>query len=131
MQAAQAKVPTSPYEAIGGADTIRAIVERFYDLMESDPAYEKLRGLHAPDLGPMRKSLAGFLIAWSGGPRTWFEERPGACVMSAHRDVDVDVEVRDQWVHAMERAAQDHLDPRFAEAMMEALGRMASAMVQQ
>lgn len=128
-QAAQAKISNIPYDIIGGSEAVRAMVDRFYDLMESDPAYTELRAMHAPDLGPMRKSLTDFLIAWSGGPRTWFEERPGACVMSAHRSLPIEVAHRDQWVHAMRRAADEHLDPRLAASMMDALGRMADAMV--
>ena len=48
------------------------------DLMEADPAYETLRALHAADLSPMRDSLSDFLMAWLGGPRDWFVQRPGA-----------------------------------------------------
>ena len=59
---------TTAYETIGGASAVRAFVDRFYDLMEGEPAYAALRALHAPDLGPMRESLAGFLTAWLGGP---------------------------------------------------------------
>ena len=114
---------------IGGAVTIQAIVKRFYDLMESDPAYAQLRALHAPDLGPMRESLTDFLIAWSGGPRHWFERRPGACVMSAHRNVAVDAATRDQWVDAMHRAIDENLEPGIGAAMIDALGRMATAMI--
>jgi len=114
---------------IGGADVIRAIVSRFYDLMESDPAYAQLRAMHAPDLRPMRASLADFLIAWSGGPRDWFEKRPGACIMSAHAKLAIEESVSEQWIDAMDRAVQEHLEPRFARSMIEALGHVARAMV--
>ena len=130
QEAVQAKVPTTPYELIGGADVVHAIVNRFYDLVDSDPAYAELRAMHAPDLGPMRVSLADFLIAWSGGPRHWFEQRPGRCVMSAHAKFPIGVSASDQWIDAMRRAVDEHLDPRFAGSMMEALGHMARAMIQ-
>ena len=125
----KAKVPTTPYEMIGGADVIRALVNRFYDLVDSDPSYAQLRAMHAPDLGPMRESLADFLIAWSGGPRDWFVKRPGACVMSAHAKFPIDNAVSDQWVDAMRRAVDEHLEPRFAGSMIDALGHMARAMI--
>ena len=35
----------SPYEQIGAADGIARVVGRFYDLMETDPAYAALRAL--------------------------------------------------------------------------------------
>ena len=66
--------PATPYDRIGGREVLRAIVNRFYDLMDEDPAYAGLRAMHAEDLAPMRQSLTGFLTGWSGGPRDWFAE---------------------------------------------------------
>ncbi len=128
--AADAKpAPKTPFDRIGGKDVIRTMVDRFYDLMDSDPAYAQLRALHAPDLAPMRESLTGFLTAWMGGPRDWFTERPGACVMSAHKPIAIDATVSDQWVDAMRRAAEDVLDDsEFVAAMSDAFKGMAEGM---
>ena len=41
--------PPSPYERIGGREVLQRIVDRFYDLMDSDPSYAALRAMHAPD----------------------------------------------------------------------------------
>ena len=46
--------PTSPFERVGGHPAMRAITDRFYDLMEQDPAYAELRTMHAADLAPGR-----------------------------------------------------------------------------
>ncbi len=64
---------------------MQAIVDRFYDLMDNDPAYAELRAMHAPDLTRMRGELARFLAGWAGGPRDWFEDNPGRCMMSVHK----------------------------------------------
>ena len=61
--ASQVQQQATPFDLIGGHPAIQRIVERFYDLMEQDPAYAELRALHAPDLSPMRRSLALFLAA--------------------------------------------------------------------
>lgn len=98
---------TTPYEQIGGQSAIAAVVERFYDLMESDPAYAELRAIHANDLAPMRKSLAGFLAGWAGGPRNWFDDNPGKCMMSMHAGFLITAETARQWVEAMGRAFAD------------------------
>jgi hemoglobin len=121
---------TTPYELIGGAAPVRAIVDRFYDLMDSDPAYAELRAMHAPDLTPMRESLAGFLNAWMGGPRTWFEQKQG-CIMSIHSPLAIGKSVAEQWASAMTRAieASDLPNRELADAMAQTLGRMASGMV--
>lgn len=108
---------------------VRQIVDLFYDIME-EPAYARLRELHARDLTPMRKSLAGFLTAWMGGPGDWFKEHPGVCMMSAHKIVPIDGETAGQWEDAMRRAialspVQSELGPKLADA----LGGMAQKMI--
>ncbi len=119
----------TPFKVIGGEPTVRRIVGRFYDLMESDPAYAELRGLHGVDLEPMRASLAGFLSGWLGGPRTWFEANPGRCMMSMHASVPVTADSAAQWTHAMARALQDAgLDPLMAKLINQAFANMARNM---
>lgn len=119
----------SPFARVGGAEGVRRIVDRFYDLMENDPAYAALRAMHADDLAPMRESLAGFLTAWLGGPRDWFAQHPGTCIMSAHAHFPITPETAGQWIDAMRRAMVDTgVDPDLAGAMEEAMTRMAGAM---
>lgn len=127
---AETKAPTTPYEALGGAPVITRIVNRFYDLMESEEDYGELRAMHAADLGPMRQSLAGWLSAWAGGPKDWFEQNPGKCVMSAHRGLGVSKETAKQWVHAMQRAISECVpDNRdLGQMMSERLSMMARSM---
>lgn len=125
--AVQAEETPTAYALMGGQPTIAAVVNRFYDLMEEDPAYARLRALHAPDLGPMRESLTGFLVGWTGGPRDWFAK--GGCVMSAHKPFAIDAELRDQWVHAMTRAITEQDIPNaMGDMFAQALGRMADGM---
>ena len=79
----------------------------------------------------MRHSLTGWLCAWAGGPRDWFDENPGKCMMSAHRDLGVSRETAGQWSDAMARAIADcGPDNRELGRMMaERLDMMAQAMV--
>jgi hemoglobin len=119
----------TPYARLG-ADRVAAIVDRFYGLMESDPAYAALRAMHAADLAPMRTSLTGFLAAWLGGPRDWFSERPGTCVMSLHGAMPITPALGEQWIAAMDHAiaAEPGIAPDFAATLSTALGRVARAM---
>lgn len=134
-QTAQAETPTepklrqSPYDQIGGGPVVRAMVDRFYDLMDQDPDYAELRAMHAPDLTRMRDSLTGFLTAWLGGPRDWFIERPGACVMSAHSALSINAKVAGQWTAAMNRAMKDGgVADDLVTLIGDAFARMAQGM---
>ena len=121
--------PATPYERLGGREVLRTIVDRFYDLMDEDPAYAALRAMHAANLAPMRESLTGFLTGWSGGPRDWFAS--GRCVMGAHRQLAIDPSLAEEWMAAMGRAIGEIVggrDPEMAGAMTDVLRQMAKGM---
>ncbi|QIG78965.1 globin domain-containing protein [Stakelama tenebrarum] len=121
--------PETPYAAMGGAETVRALAHRFYDLVGSDPAYAELRALHGPELAPIADSLAGFLSGWLGGPRDWFESGRG-CIFSLHGAVPIDHRTAGQWADAMARSidSEPRVPPQIAEKMKDTLGRMARSM---
>lgn len=130
MATAAQTTPNTPFHKLGGHETFQAIIDRFYDLMDSDPAYADLRAMHAPDLTRMRSALAQFLAAWAGGPRDWFEQNPGRCMMSVHKPYTISTRVAGQWAEAMKRAIADVEtdDAKLAQAMGEALGDLATGM---
>jgi len=124
------EVGTTPYDLVGGAERVRAIVDRFYDLMDQEEGFAELRALHAADLAPMRASLSGFLTGWLGGPRDWFVDNPGKCMMSLHAPIAVTPQTAGQWIEAMRRAITDAaVDPEIAARMIEALTGMARGMI--
>lgn len=130
MATAAETTPNTPFYKLGGHETMQAIVNRFYDLMETDPAYAELRAMHAPDLAKMRKSLAMFLAGWSGGPRDWFDQNPGRCMMSVHKPYVITKQVAEQWAEAMKRAIADVApeDAELAKAMGGVLEELALGM---
>ena len=130
MATAAQATPKTPFHMLGGHATVQAIVDRFYDLMDSDPAYCELRAMHAPDLSTMRRELARFLAGWAGGPRDWFDDNPGRCMMSVHKPHAISTQVALQWADAMKRAIAD-VAPENAELagqMSQLLGDLARGM---
>jgi len=130
-EAVTAQTPAAtPFERIGGHGVLRKITDRFYDLMDQDPAYAQLRAMHAPDLAEMRAMLPLFLAGWAGGPRDWFEANPGKCMMSMHAPFPIGRQTADQWAQAMRRALADTAvaDREIADAMADVLERMAKGM---
>lgn len=124
-----AAAPPSPYDRLGGAPVVAAIANRFYDLVESDPAYAPLRAIHAADLQAVRHGLTRFLSGWLGGPRDWFDR--GQCIMSIHRVFPVTPQLADQWADAMSRAIamQPQVDDVLRARMVETLAHMTRGMV--
>ena len=101
-----APVPTM-YAALGGADAVRALVNRFYDIMDGDPAVTPLRAMHAADLALMRDKLTDWMTAFLGGPQHYFERTDAVCFNAAHSGLAIDAAIRDQWLDCMYRALDD------------------------
>ncbi len=122
------ETPQTPYQRIGGGDAVHALVDRFYDVMDGNPDFARLRAMHGDDLAPMRVSLTGFLSGWMGGPRDWFGS--GKCVMSAHAPFTIDADLRDQWLAAMRIALADAVPDADLRALLDGgFERVADRMV--
>ena len=113
----------TPFDWIGGEPAVRALVERFYDLMDLEPAYRALREVHGTDLERARQHLFWFLCGWSGGP-DYFVERFGHPRLKArHLPYRIGILERDQWVACMDQAmgetgVPDALRARLRESFM-------------
>ena len=120
-------VDDSPFARLGGADRVRALVERFYDVMsEREPALARLHPCTPEgrvERGP-RDRFALFLIGWLGGPDDYVAAYGHPRLRMRHVRVAVDVAMRDAWLCCMTAAMDDtgvagelrqFLDERFAE----------------
>ncbi len=62
------------YQAAGGIDGLRRLVDDFYRLMDELPEAADLRRMHPKNLEQSRDKLACFLSGWLGGPRLFSEK---------------------------------------------------------
>ena len=117
----------TPYAQLGGVDRVRALVERFYDVMsEREPALARLHPCTPEgrvERGP-RDRFGLFLIGWLGGPDDYVAAYGHPRLRMRHARVAVDVAMRDAWLRCMAAAMdgagvtgelRQFLDERFAE----------------
>lgn len=129
MSAEARTAPVTPYQLIGEEPAVRRIVDRFYDLMDTDPAVAPLRDMHAPDLGPMRERLTDFMIGWLGGPQRYFQRPDARCMGQAHAPFAIDAAIRKQWLSCMHRALDaENVDAQLQQLIRAALARMTEGM---
>lgn len=95
------------YQRIGGEETIRRLVDRFYDLMDEDPDYYGIRKLHPQDLAGARGKLFMFLSGWTGGPQLYEEQFGHPRLRQRHLPFTIGEAERDQWMGCMVRAMDD------------------------
>lgn len=121
-------VTASFYDRVGGEQTFRALVDRFYQGVANDPP---LRALYPEeDLGPASDRLRLFLEQYWGGPRTYQDTRGHPRLRIRHAPYRVTPTQRDRWLRHM-LAAVDSLDLPAAEdaELREYLVRAAEFMV--
>ena len=94
----------TPFEWIGGEDRVRAMVDRFYDLMDLDPAYTALRAAHGSALEKARLHLFWFLCGWLGGPQHYTERFGHPMLRARHMPFKIGILERDQWLACMDQA---------------------------
>lgn len=94
----------SPFEWIGGEERVRGLVERFYDLMDLEPAYAELRAAHGSVLDDARQKLFWFLCGWLGGPQHYTDRFGHPRLRARHMPFKVGLVERDQWLACMDQA---------------------------
>lgn len=112
------------YELLDGETGVRALVDRFYDLMDLEPAFAGIRGMHPTTLDGSRDKLFWFLSGWTGGPNLFVERFGHPRLRARHLPYAIASDERDQWLRCMEMAMndvgivpslQEHLQKSFAE----------------
>lgn len=119
----------SPYVAIGGEDTVRRLVERFYDLMDTLPEVAEVRAMHPKDLRGSRQKLFWFLSGWMGGPQLYVERYGHPRLRRRHFPFAIDERARDQWMRCMRQALAEVVTDDETRAFLEtAFYRLADHM---
>ncbi|HJV07659.1 MAG TPA: group II truncated hemoglobin [Chromobacteriaceae bacterium] len=97
----------TPYQLLGGEGVVRWLVDRFYDIMDSDPSVKVLREMHPADLAGSRQKLFMFLSGWLGGPSLYMEAFGHPRLRMRHAPFPVDSSARDQWMYCMKKAVDE------------------------
>ncbi len=98
---------TTPFEALGGEPAVRQLVDRFYDLMDLEPAFAGLRALHPDVLDSSRDKLHWFLCGWLGGPQLYVEKFGHPRLRARHLPYPIGIAERDQWMACMSQAMRE------------------------
>lgn len=95
------------FELLGGVARVRELVEKFYDVMDTDPKAAGIRALHAADLTEAREKLFMFLTGWTGGPQLYIERYGHPFLRKRHMPFAIGESERDQWMYCMVRAMHE------------------------
>lgn len=116
------------YQLVGGEETFRRIVARFYAEVAKD---ELLRPMYPEaDLGPAEERLRLFLTQYWGGPRTYSEQRGHPRLRMRHAPFTIGPLERDAWLRCMRVAVDEaNLAPEQRQQLWSYLEMAANSLV--
>ena len=97
----------SHYERIGGEEKVRALVHRFYQLMDATPEAHGIRKMHGADLKRSEDKLFMFLSGWMNGPQLFVEKFGHPKLRQRHMPFAIGKAERDQWLLCMGQALDE------------------------
>jgi hemoglobin len=119
----------SAFDLVGGETAVRSLVDRFYDLMDLEPAYAALRAVHGASLDNARDKLHWFLCGWLGGPQHYVERFGHPRLRARHLPFSIGIRERDQWLACMGQAMRENgFDETLAQRLHEAFFNTADWM---
>ena len=119
----------APFLRLGGEAGVRALVDRFYDLMDEDARFARLRSLHPPRLAGSRDKLHWFLCGWLGGPALYVERLGHPRLRARHLPFAIGTVERDQWLLCMAEAmAHEGIEGEFFDRLLGSFYKTADWM---
>lgn len=120
---------TTIYEQLGGESGVRAIVDRFYDLMDELTEARIIRELHPKDLSESRDKLFMFLSGFYGGPSLYIQKHGHPMLRARHLPFPIGDQERDQWLLCMNQALDELVtDEKLIEHLKGTFARTADHM---
>lgn len=117
------------YEAIGGEETIRKLVARFYDLMDTLPEAKNCRAIHPPSLDGSRDKLYDYLTGYMGGPQLYIEKYGHPRLRARHFAAPIGVAERDEWLLCFRMAMDETIaHPKLREIIWKPVEQLAHHM---
>lgn len=116
------------YEAAGGVETFKRLVERFYARVADDAL---LRPIYPDeDLSGPTERLTLFLIQYWGGPSTYNEQRGHPRLRLRHQPFAIGQAERDAWLGHMTAAVESlELSPAVRKALLDYFETASTAMI--
>ncbi|MBO8172871.1 MAG: globin [Bacillaceae bacterium] len=117
----------NPYQDIGGADTIRNLVEAFYPKVIQDP---DLSPIFPEDIDPVKEKQYLFLTQFFGGPPLYSEKHGHPMLRARHMPFPITPRRAKAWLRCMSEAMDEiGLEGPVREYMFQRLTMTAYHMV--
>jgi len=119
--------PETLFDLMGGAPTVRQIVEEFYPRVEAHP---DLKGLFPADIRPVMEKQYLFLTQFFGGPPLYNQVHGHPMLRARHLPFEIDQNRARAWLQCMAQAlSQVDLLPEVRDQVWQRLSHTAAHMI--
>ena len=98
------------YNAIGGDRTVRALVQRFYQLMDTLPEAARCRAIHPADLSGSEQKFYDYLTGYLGGPPLYTDKYGHPMLRRRHFGARIGAVERDEWLLCFRMAMDETIE---------------------
>lgn len=104
--------PFDIYKVIGEITGIKRLVEKFYEVMQTDPNAHECLMLHQLNEGKVppivKEKLSDFLSGWMGGENLFVQKYGHPRMRARHIHFKITQKEKDQWLYCMKIALDSH-----------------------
>ena len=119
--------PMTIFEAAGGTPWFEAMIDRFYDAVETDLL---LRPMYPDDLTESRDHMVKFLQQYWGGPTTYSDQRGHPRLRMRHAPFIITSAEKDAWLkHMLAALRSGDLHPEIEQKMVDYFDMAATHMI--
>lgn len=119
----------TPFERLGGAQTVDRLVEAFYANMDSMDEARGIRAMHGASLAPVKHVLKTYLSEWLGGPKNYSAVKGHPRLRMRHMRFSIGPAERDAWLSCMKTALAEVVeDEKLREALYGEFQKLADWM---
>lgn len=126
MRRQKAASGSDMYQKLGGLESIDKLVNRFYEIMSTDPVAEDCFATHSGrDIRISAEKLKFFLSGWTGGPQLYLEKYGHPRLRMRHFPFKIGIKEGEQWLYCMDKAlAESSIEQSTQKELLEALSHM-------
>lgn len=119
--------PMTIFDAVGGTPWFTAMIDRFYDAVETDLL---IRPMYPDDLTESRDHMVKFLSQYWGGPTTYSDERGHPRLRMRHAPFIITDAERDAWLtHMLAAVRSGDLPAEIEQKMVDYFDMAAAHMI--
>jgi len=96
----------TPFDALGGEAKIRSIVDRFYDIIDTDAP--SVRAMLPKDDSASREKLSAYLTEWTGGPELYTPDRGHPAMRMRHAPFAIGADEVAVWLSCFGRSLDEN-----------------------